>query len=62
MSESEIYVGIFGTGVGRASVKQLERHWDRDLSIISRLNSTYTPDRDILAQQLRRECNETVTL
>jgi hypothetical protein len=26
MGESEIYVGVFGTGVGRASVKQLERH------------------------------------
>ena len=59
MGKGESSVGVFGAGVGRASVKEIGRRLHRDPSIISRLYSAYAADRDLnkealLANQLRQ--------
>jgi hypothetical protein len=59
MDEAESGVGVFGMGMGRASVKEIGRRLHRDPSIISRLYPAYAADRDpnkemVFAKKLER--------
>jgi hypothetical protein len=46
MDDSEIDIGVLGTGMGRASVKELGKRLLRDPFVISRLYSVFAAARD----------------